>query len=91
MINLRKKKLSEPTVTKKTGGMLGLGMQKIIIDKSTSIRQAGKDIYYKSHQEQFQHDWQIDDLENGGFRRMEDMDDTYLKNKNNKNIKRRQR
>ena len=59
--------------------MLGLGMQKIFIDKSTSIRQAGKDIYYKSHQEQFQHDWQIDDLENGGFRRMEDMDDTYLK------------
>lgn len=90
MINLRKTKASEPTVTKKiakkTGGMLGLGMQKIFIDKSTSIRQAGKDIYFKSHQEQFQHDWQIDDLENGGFRRMEDMDDTYLKNKNNKNI-----
>jgi hypothetical protein len=66
--------------------LLSIRMEKKFIKKGVSHFSNGKTKYYKSHNEQFQHDWQIVDKENGGYRRMENMDDDYLKNKNNKNL-----
>jgi len=79
LLDLAKKNKAKPK-------LLSIRMEKKFIDKGVSHFSGGKTKYFKSHKEQFQHDWQIKDKKNGGYRRIENMDDDYLKNKNNENI-----